>query len=152
MLLCACQGTVRLYSGERRPAGDVATIHVRGDGRLSMPDPAPGDTSFEAALVGFDGAPTANSLHKVEVLPGLHTLDIQWSRWTVPSIGTVEGAFGPRWVGAGKGVQQVHLNVVAGKRYWLDWIPEWRTDRPPGPPLRFMTTVDGRGVPVDELE
>ena len=138
LLLCACQGTVRLYSGEPLPASEVATVHVRGDGRLSMPDQSSGGVAFEAALIGFDGKPTPNALHKVEVLPGRHTFDIGWSRWEVPPMGTPEGSFGPRWVATGSGVQEMHLDVVAGGRYRLDWIPEWRTDRPPGPPMRFL--------------
>ena len=149
LLLCTCQGTVRLYPGEPRPAAEVATLHVRGDGALSVPDPPPGEVSYEAALTAHNGKPTANPLHKVELLPGSHEFEIRWSRWETPSIGTSAYAFGPRWVKSAEGTQRMYLRVEAGKRYWLDWIPEWRTDRPPGPPMRFMTTVDGKATPAE---
>jgi hypothetical protein len=133
LLLAACQGTVRLYEGE---AEAVGWIEVRGDGGLSAPAGA-GDVAWEAILVAFDGAPLARPAHRVEVRPGLHALSIRVQRWELPWISRWRDHPELYWEKTGEGVHDVILEVAPGVTYWLDWIPEWREDRPPGPPMVF---------------
>lgn len=133
LLLASCQGTVRLYEGE---ADAVGWIEVRGDGDLSALAGA-GDVAWEAILVSFDGAPLPRPAHRVEVLPGPHTLEIRVQRWEMPWYSRWRDHPALYWQKTYEGVHEVVLQVEAGVTYWLDWIPEWRKDRPPGPPMLF---------------
>ena len=131
LFLAGCQGTVRLYEGQ---ATEVAWIEVRGNGRISAPA-GPGAVAWEAVLVGFDGKPTPDPVHRVEVLPGPHTLSIRVQRFEMPWIARWEYAPGGYWDKTSEVIHEMDLRVETGVTYWLDWIPEWREDRPPGPPL-----------------
>lgn len=135
-ILCACQGTVRLYEGQPQASSEVGTVHIRGDGRLSAPAD-PGDVAYDAALVAFNGTRTSDPLHKVEVLPGQHEFTIRWQRFVVPSMARWYPRVGAGWESTSKGEHVLTLTVEPGRTYSLEWIPEWRSDRPPGPPMFF---------------
>jgi len=125
---------VRLYEGQSRPSSEVATVHIRGNGVLEQTAQA-GEIGWQAALVAFDGKPTADPLHMVEVLPGHHELTVEWKRYEVPIFTT----WGPRWGIAGSGTNKLFLTAVAGKTYALEFHGEWGEERQPGEvPMAFV--------------
>jgi hypothetical protein len=135
LALVCCQWPVRLYEGQ---ADAVARLEVKGDGRLSVTANA-GDVAWEASLVGFDGSPLHNPVHRAEVLPGRHTLQIRVRRYEMPWIARWRDNPQLYWIKTDDEVHEVELDMAGGVTYWLDWIPEWREDRPPGPPMLFRT-------------
>jgi len=132
LVLAAC-APVRLYEGD---ATEVGWIEVRGDGGLSAPAGS-GEVAWDAELVGFDGKPLAKPVHRAEVRPGFHLLSIRVRRYELPWTARWSSHPALEWVETQDGVWEVGVDVRAGATHWLDWIPEWREDRPPGPPMVF---------------
>jgi len=132
-VLVACQGQVRLYEGQE---SEVAWLEVKGSGGFGV-SANPGDVAYEAGLVGFDGRKLPNEVHRAEVLAGRHTLEIRVRRFEMPWIARWRNNPQLYWERTNDDIVEVELEVSAGVTYWLDWIPEWRTDRPAGPPMLF---------------
>jgi hypothetical protein len=130
LLLAGCSAT-RLYDGPSRPTGEVATIRVR---ILLPPSGSPGDEEYEVRLVGVNDRSFEDPPTTVEVLPGKHTLHLQWTKHVMPRFFWANSDSELiHWRRVGSGQRSMEVEVEAGKRYrlivpWessgLDWYLE----------------------------
>ena len=72
--LAACGGPKRVYEGPRMPPDEIARVTING-GPISV------EERFKAKLVTFDGVPARRTYDEIEVLPGEHTLQVEWQRF-----------------------------------------------------------------------
>jgi len=106
----AC-GPYRFYVGPRMESDEVARLIVEGG-------PIDASRKFTAKLKRFDTLPLRTSPKESEILPGEHTIEIEWTLHVL--------APGPKkaWVRAGMRSENIVFEADEGKEYRVVWADD----------------------------
>ena len=128
-LLAACTAKPQqYYSGDPRPAAEVATVHCWGV-RGGPGDP--GDVFYDAWIVGVNGRKLDKRTHELGVLPGKYTFQIRYKQFEVLPGQMRPDQQEPIWQKTDTGVLKRELVVEAGKIYELHWTQTFQNFRTP---------------------